>query len=69
MDFEGVANGPYCCITWFVYAWSCDETISFRLRRKGHTIQVISYNSVRINEALLFKRIRNCLPETEKMSS
>ncbi|MUJ36839.1 lipase family alpha/beta hydrolase [Aliivibrio fischeri] len=42
------------------------KPLASRLRRKGHTIQVISYNSVRINEALLFKRIRNCLSETEK---
>ncbi|MUK61899.1 acetyltransferase [Aliivibrio fischeri] len=42
------------------------KPLASRLRRKGHSIQVISYNSVRINEALLFKRIRNCLSETEK---
>ncbi|MUJ27832.1 acetyltransferase [Aliivibrio fischeri] len=42
------------------------KPLASRLRRKGHTIQVISYNSVRINEALLFKRIRNCLSETAK---
>ncbi len=44
------------------------KPLASRLRRKGHTIQVISYNSVRINEVLLFKRIRNCLSETKKMS-
>ncbi|MCE7536291.1 lipase family alpha/beta hydrolase [Aliivibrio fischeri] len=42
------------------------KPLASRLRRKGHSVQVISYNSVRINEALLFKRIRNCLSETEK---
>ncbi|MGN2614289.1 lipase family alpha/beta hydrolase [Aliivibrio fischeri] len=42
------------------------KPLASRLRRKGHSVQVVSYNSVRINEALLFKRIRNCLSETEK---
>ncbi|WP_375319984.1 alpha/beta fold hydrolase [Aliivibrio logei] len=42
------------------------KPLASRLRKRGHTVQVITYNSLRINEALLFKRIHNCLSVSKK---
>ncbi|CED57858.1 esterase/lipase family protein [Aliivibrio wodanis] len=42
------------------------KPLASRLRKKGHTVQVITYNSLRINESLLFKRIHNCLSISQK---
>lgn len=42
------------------------KPLAARLRKKGHTVQVITYNSLRINETLLFKRIHNCLSVSKK---
>lgn len=42
------------------------KPLADRLKKKGHTVQVISYNSLRINEDLLFKRIHRCLSISKK---
>lgn len=42
------------------------KPMASRLKKKGHTVQIISYNSLRINETLLFKRIHHCLSLSKK---
>ena len=42
------------------------KPLAERLKKMGHTVQVISYNSLRINEVLLFKRIHRCLSISKK---
>ncbi|MDD9194479.1 acetyltransferase [Aliivibrio sp. S3MY1] len=42
------------------------KPLAERLKKKGHTVQIISYNSLRINEMVLFKRIHSCLSVSKK---